>query len=285
MRPISGMPRAARATGHVEPTMDIKEIEMQQKFVLTEKRGRVGLITLNKPAKLNAWDKPMREDIVAALRTYDVDPEVGAVIMTGAGDRAFSAGQDFAEAHDFDADRAGDWVREWDTFYTVIRALTKPIVMALNGTAAGSAFQVALLGDIRIGHAGVTMGQPEINAGIASITGPWIMKEILGLSRTVELTLTGRMMDAQEAHRIGIIHHLVPREQVLDKALEIAEQLAAKAPLAMRLDRAWFREMTEAGFRQTIEHAIKAHRESYASGEPARKMEDFMADRGHKLGE
>jgi enoyl-CoA hydratase len=251
--------------------------------ILLERRGPVGLITLNKPAKLNAWDRPMRDAIVAALREFDGDSEVRAVVMTGSGERAFSAGQDFAEAHDFDADRAESWIREWETFYGVLRRLTKPIVMALNGTAAGSAFQVALLGDIRVAHPEVTMGQPEINAGIASITGPWIMKEILGMSRTIELTLTGRMMKADECERIGIVHHVVVRDQVLPKALQIAQELAAKAPLAMMLDRAWFADMTEAAFRQTIAGAIRAHRESYASGEPARKMEDFMATRGHSL--
>ncbi len=249
--------------------------------ILIERRGPVGLITLNKPSKLNAWDKPMRDLIVAALRDFDQDTAIGAVVMTGAGERAFSAGQDFAEAHDFDADAAEAWIREWETFYGTLRRLSKPIVAALNGVAAGSAFQVSLLCDIRVGHDQVTMGQPEINSGIASITGPWIMKEILGMSRTVELTLTGRMMQAQECHEIGLLHHLVPREQVLAKALEIAEHLAAKAPLAMKLDRAWFADMTEAGFRQTIAAAIRAHRASYASGEPARNMESFMAARGH----
>lgn len=257
---------------------------MQDNAVLLDRKGRVGVITLNKPAKLNAWDRPMRDEIVAALRACDGDAGIGAVVMTGSGERAFSAGQDFAEAHSFDADRAEEWIREWETFYGLLRSLTKPIVMALNGTAAGSAFQVALLGDIRVGHSGVTMGQPEINSGIASITGPWIMKEILGMSRTIELTLTGRMMAADECERIGLIHHLVPREQVLPKSLEIGEQLAAKAPLAMRIDRAWFREMTEANFQHTIEAAIRFHRQSYGSGEPARKMEEFMAERGHSLG-
>jgi enoyl-CoA hydratase/carnithine racemase len=257
---------------------------MQEQAVLLDRTGRVGVITHNKPARLNARDRPMRDQIVAALRAFDAEAAIGAVVMTGSGERAFSAGQDFAEAHGFDADRAEAWIREWETFYGLLRSLSKPIVMALNGTAAGSAFQVALLGDIRVGHPGVTMGQPEINSGIASITGPWIMKEILGMSRTIELTLTGRMMAADECERIGLIHHLVPREQVLPKALEIAGQLAAKAPLAMSIDRAWFREMTEAGFRQTIDAAIRFHRESYGSGEPARKMEEFMAARGLQLG-
>ena len=252
--------------------------------ILLAQLGSVGLLTLNKPDKLNAWNKPMRDDIVATLRAWDADDGVGAVVMTGAGDRAFSAGQDFAEAHSFDAERAEAWIREWETFYGTLRRLRKPIVVALNGIAAGSAFQVALLCDIRVGHPGVTMGQPEINAGIASITGPWIMKEALGMSRTVELTLTGRMMGADECERIGLIHHLVPREEVLPRSLQIGRELAAKAPLAMRLDRAWFADMTEAAFRQTIDAAIRSHRESYGSGEPARKMEDFMAVRGRTLG-
>lgn len=251
--------------------------------ILLQRRGNVGLIILNKPAKLNAWDKPMRDEIVAALRAYDADEGIGAVLLTGSGDRAFSAGQDFAEAHAFDEDRAEAWIREWETFYGTLRRLTKPIVAALNGTAAGSAFQVALLCDIRVGHDAVTMGQPEINSGIASITGPWIMKEILGMSRTIELTLTGRMMLADECHRIGIIHRLVPRPDVLPVSLQVAQELAAKAPLAMRLDRAWFADMTEAAFRLTIDAAIQSHRKSYGSGEPARKMEDFMAARGHVL--
>ena len=252
--------------------------------ILLDRRGAVGLLTLNKPGKLNAWDKPMRDDIVAALLAWDADDSIRAVVITGAGERAFSAGQDFAEAHDFDAERAEAWVREWERFYGTLRRLTKPIVVALNGTAAGSAFQVAMLCDIRVGHAGVTMGQPEINAGIASITGPWIMKEMLGMSRTVELTLTGRMMDAAECERIGLIHHLVPQDQVLPRSLLLAGELASKAPLAMRLDRAWFADMTEASFKHTIDAAIRSHREAYASGEPARKMEDFMAVRGHALG-
>lgn len=256
---------------------------MTEAAVLFEIVGPVGVIRLNKPAKLNAWDKPMRDAIIAGLRRYDTDAAIGAVVMTGTGERAFSAGQDLTEAHDFDEDRAEAWIREWEAFYGLLRRLTKPIVMALNGSAAGSAFQVALLGDIRVGHAEVTMGQPEINSGIASVTGPWIMKEILGMSRTTELTLTGRMMAAEECHRIGLIHHLVPRAQVLSKALAIAEELAAKAPLALRIDRAWLADMTEAAFQHCIAAAIRLHRQSYGSGEPARKIEEFMAARGHAL--
>ena len=120
--------------------------------------------------------------------------------------------------------------------YDRLRSLSKPLVIALNGLAAGSAFQVALLGDMRVGHPGVTMGQPEINSGIASVTGPWIMREMLGLARTVDLTLTGRMMAADECHAIGLINRLVPENEVRPAAMALAAELAEKPPVAMRLE-------------------------------------------------
>ena len=247
--------------------------------VLLSRRRRVGVITLNRPERLNAWTTPMRERIIAALEEFDADPDIGAIVMTGAGNRAFSAGQDLSEAHDFDGERAVRWVREWERYYNALRSLGKPLVMALNGTAAGSAFQVALLGDVRVAHGGVRMGQPEINAGIASTTGPWIMNAMLGMSRTIELTLTGRLMDAAECERIGLIHHIVPEDQVFDRSIEIAEELAAKPPVAMRLDKQRFREMTESGFRDCIEAGVRIQREAYDSGEPARMMEEFFRRR------
>jgi enoyl-CoA hydratase len=251
-------------------------------FVKVEASDRVGCITIDRQDRLNAWNKPMRDAIVAAIGRFASDAGVGAVILTGAGDRAFCAGQDLEEAHGFDADRAEVWIREWETYYDALRALPKPLVIALNGTAAGSAFQVALLGDIRVAHPGVRMGQPEINSGIASTTGPWLMREMLGLSRTVELTLTGRMMDAEECHRLGLIHHLVPADRVLAKAREVAGELAAKPPIAMRLNKARFRAVTEPGFRDAIAAGIPIQRESYGSGEPARMMEAFFAERSRR---
>lgn len=245
-------------------------------FILTQTIDRVAVITLNRPEKLNAWHAGMRDEIIAALRQFEADTDVAALVMTGAGERAFSAGQDLEEAHGFDAGRAVAWVREWENYYSTLRGLCKPLVMALNGVAAGSAFQVALLGDIRVAHAGVKMGQPEINAGIASTIGPWIMKEMLGMSRTIELTLTGRLMDADECVRIGLIHHLVAPAEVLSTALAIAKDLAGRPPIAMRLDKQRFREMTDATFRDAIDAGIRIQAESYASGEPARMMEEFL---------
>ncbi len=246
-------------------------------FVLSERRGAVSIVTLNRPQVLNAWNSAMRDELTVALTAAEEDAEVRAVILTGAGDRAFGAGQDLNETKTFDADRAEEWIGEWERLYDRIRSLSKPIIAALNGVAAGSAFQVALLCDFRVGHPGVTMGQPEINSGIASTTGPWIMREIIGLARTIDLTLTGRMLDAEECYRIGVISRLVPQDKVMSESMTLAELLASKPPVAMRLDRQRFREMTEAGFRDCLAAGIRIQREAYASGEPARMMEQFLA--------
>ncbi|MFT3758225.1 enoyl-CoA hydratase/isomerase family protein [Thauera sp.] len=248
-------------------------------FIQTEQHDNIGLIRLNRPEKLNAWNGAMRAEIMQALRAFNADAATRAIIMTGAGDRAFCAGQDLEEAQHFDETDSEAWIRTWEEYYDTLRSLDKPLIMALNGTAAGSAFQVALLGDVRIGHPGIKMGQPEINSGIASVTGPWIMNLVLGMSRTIELTLTGRLMDAEECRHIGILHHLVPQDQVMARAFEVARELAAKPPVTMRLDKQRFREMSEASFRETIDAAIRIHADAYRSGEPQQMMAAFLAKR------
>lgn len=255
-----------------------------ESFVLSEIRGRVGVITLNRPEVLNAWNAPMRARLVEVFDEMEKDEAVRAIILTGAGDRAFGAGQDLNETKTFDPDRAELWIGEWERLYDRIRSLSKPVIAALNGVAAGSAFQVSLLCDFRMGHPGVTMGQPEINSGIASTTGPWIMREIIGLARTIDLTLSGRMMDAEECLRIGVMNRVVPQDQVMTASLALASELADKPPVAMRLNRARFREVTEAGFRDCLAAGIRNQREAYATGEPARMMEAFLAKRAARKG-
>lgn len=249
-------------------------------FVLTEKRGNVGIVTLNRPQVLNAWNTAMRVELIEAFDAMEADAAVRAIILTGAGDRAFGAGQDLNETKTFDADRAEEWVGEWERLYDRIRSLSKPIIAAVNGVAAGSAFQVALLCDLRIGHPGVKMGQPEINSGIASTTGPWIMMEMIGLARTTDLTLSGRMMEAAECVAIGLINQIVPREEVLAASLELGEELAAKPRLAMKLNKQRFQEITEARFRDALAAGVRNQRIAYGDGEPNRMMEKFLASKG-----
>jgi enoyl-CoA hydratase len=253
--------------------------KVMNEYVVSERHGRTSLLRLNRPHILNAWHSEMRGMLCDRLEASEADEGVRAIVLTGTGERAFCAGQDLNETKTFDPDRAEEWIKEWERLYGLIRGLSKPLVIALNGVAAGSGFQVALLGDIRVGHPGVTMGQPEIDAGIASTTGPWIMREMIGLARTIDLTLTGRMMDAGECHAIGLINRLVPAEQVMPEAMALAQSLAEKAPVAMRLNKARFREVTEPGFRDCIAAGIRTQREAYATGEPGRMMEKFLAER------
>lgn len=248
-------------------------------YILIDRKGAVGIITLNRPETFNAWHRPMRDELVEAIAQFEADSSIGAIVLTGAGEHAFSAGQDLSETMKFDPDRAEEWIHEWDHLYDLIRSLSKPMIAALNGVAAGSAFQVALLCDFRIAHAGVRMGQPEINSGIASTTGPWIMREMIGLARTIDLTLSGRMMDAQECLAIGLVNKVVPQDQVMAESLALGAELAAKPPVAMRLNKKRFREVTEAGFRDCLEAGIRTQRESFATGEPARMMEQFFSVR------
>ena len=248
-------------------------------YILTERRGAVAIITLNRPETFNAWHRPMRDELSEAIAALEADRSIGAIVLTGAGEHAFSAGQDLGETMKFDPDRAEEWIREWEHLYGLIRSLSKPIIAALNGVAAGSAFQVALLCDFRIGHAGVRMGQPEINSGIASTTGPWIMREMIGIARTIDLTLSGRMMDAAECLAIGLLNRVVPQDQVLPASVALGAELAAKPPVAMRLNKQRFREVTEAGFRDCLDAGIRIQRESFATGEPARMMAEFFAVR------
>ncbi|KEA64119.1 Enoyl-CoA hydratase [Marinobacterium lacunae] len=247
--------------------------------VISTQEGAVGILTLNRPEVLNAWNSPMRQRLIEKLIQFSDDDSIRAIVLTGAGDRAFCAGQDLNETKSFDAERAKSWVEEWKTLYNALRSSPKPIIAALNGVAAGSAFQVALLCDFRIGHAGVRMGQPEINSGIASTTGPWIMREHLGLARTIDLTLSGRLMNADECVQIGIINKIVEPEQVMPETLALANMLAEKPPVAMRLDRQRFKEMTEAGFEDCLAAGTRIQAEAYASGEPQRMMELFLSRR------
>jgi enoyl-CoA hydratase/carnithine racemase len=177
------------------------EVTEQDNFVQFDIRGDIALLTLNRPEVLNAWHTAMRKQLIERLEHCENTPEIRSIVITGAGERAFCAGQDLNDVAELDGDSSRAWIEEWRELYTRVRTLSKPTIAALNGVAAGSGFQFALLLDIRVGHSASRMGQPEINAGIASITGPWIMREILGLSRTTELVLSGRIISGEEAYR------------------------------------------------------------------------------------
>lgn len=250
-------------------------------YIKTRVEDGVGIITLDRPETINGWHAPMRRDIINALKAFNEDKSVGAVILTGAGTKAWSSGQDLNETKNIKGGTDGAaWAEEWREFYNALRNMDKGTVAALNGVAAGSAYQYAMLHDVIVGYPGSRMGQPEINSGISSVTGPHIMDERIGHSRTSELTLRGRVMTGTEAYEAGVIHYLVDeQDQVMPKAMEIAKLLASKAPLAMKLTKQRIREMTQPGLEETIDANLKISAENYASGEPQMWMEKFFEER------
>jgi enoyl-CoA hydratase len=242
----------------------------------------IGTVTLNRPEVLNAVDAEMREGIGAALRALDADDGVRAIVLTGAGERAFTAGQDLHELVGFDAETGAAWVRALGRLYQAIRELSKPSVVAMNGIASGAGLQMALHADVRVAHPGVRMTQPEINAGLPSVLGPWIMRETIGFGRTRELALTGRLADAEECRGAGMIDHLVPADELMAKALGVASGLGRQPPNAVRLTKARTRALTQASWDATIEAGAALAREAFADGEPQRVAAAFLAERARR---
>ncbi|MEN3361083.1 MAG: enoyl-CoA hydratase [Mycobacteriales bacterium] len=251
-------------------------------YLLTSREREVAVVTFNRPGRLNAWTERDRAALTRLLRALAADDQVRAVVLTGAG-AGWCAGQDLGETAGFDQRdpaRVEAWLDNCADLYDAIRRLAKPTVAALNGVAAGSGFQVALLADVRVAHPGVGLGQPEVRHGIPSITGTWIIQQHLGLSRTTELVLTGRLLDGTEAHRLGLVHRLVPAGAVLPTALALARELAAQPPGAVAATKAWLRELTEPGLRAAFDAARGWHLDAYASGEPQAGMRDFLGRPG-----
>ena len=250
--------------------------------ILIDRQEPVAVVTLNRPEALNALNMEMRREIVAAMEALNRDDAIQALVVTGAGERAFCAGLDLKEARRVSPEEVEARFGEMRDMYQAIRLLDKPLIAAVNGVAAGAGFQIPLVSDIRVGHEGTRMGQPEINAGLPSIMGSYFMTLHLGLSLNIELSMTGRLMDAEECRRVGLLNHLVPRAQLMPKALELAHELAQKAPTAMRWTKRRFREITQAGFDEAARAAIAAQQEAYRHGEPQRIMEAFVAARAER---
>jgi enoyl-CoA hydratase len=244
--------------------------------VLVERRGTTAVVTLNRPAALNAVNATMREALIVTFAQLNDDPAVRVVTITGAGERAFCSGQDLNETARYTVDDVDHWLTRLHAMYRSVRDLDKPCIAAWNGVAAGAGYQIGLCCDLRVGFPEMKLGQPEIRAGLASIVGSYLMTLHLGLSQNVQMSLTGELTTGQRAHELGLINYLVARDQVLEKSLILAADLAKLGPTAVRLTKQRFREQTQAGFDGALEAAKKAQREAYVSGEPQEAMRKFL---------
>jgi enoyl-CoA hydratase/carnithine racemase len=247
--------------------------------VTLERDGRIAIVCLNRPAAMNAVNDALRQQLGRVLRDLDADEDTDAIVLTGSGERAFCAGQDLEESAGVTTETLAGWLNRQHAMYQAVRDVTKPIVAALNGTAVGAGFQISLMCDLRVAHAGIKMGQPELRAGLASIVGSYLMSLQIGHSLNQQLSLTGELIDGARAHALGLVNDLVEAGQVLPRALQRAREFAALPRTAMRLTKQRFRERTQAGFEEACNAGIRFQLECYASGEPARVMEAFLARR------
>ena len=143
--------------------------------VLVERRDDVALVTLNRPESLNAVNVEMRQALIDTLAQLNADPAVQAVVIKGAGDRAFCSGQDLNETARYTLDDVDEWLTRQHAMYQAVRDLDKPCVAAWNGVATGAGYQIGLCSDLRVGYPELKLGQPEIRAGLASIVGSYLM--------------------------------------------------------------------------------------------------------------
>ena len=244
-----------------------------------EADGVVQLV-FNRPAALNPLSRALARDFVAALREADASAAVKAVVVTGAGERAFCAGVDLEEAKEMTAERVPAWFGDVAECYRQVLLVDKPVVAALNGVAAGGCYQISLVADWRIGCERTRMTQPEINAGLPSIMGAYWMRFHLPWSVNQELSYSGRVMDAEECQRLGLLNERVPATDLLDAAVARAHFLADKAPVAFRHTKARFREFALAGFDDAFAAAVAGMQAAYREGAPQAAMARFLAARG-----
>jgi enoyl-CoA hydratase/carnithine racemase len=244
--------------------------------------GAIAVVTLNRPERLNAWTMSMQGHAAELLESLAADPGTAGVVLTGAGDRAFCAGQDLSETAAFAASDVDGWLTSLRRLYAAVLDLDKPTVAAINGVAAGSGYQVSLLCDVRVIHPGVRMGQPEVSSGVPSITGMYLTERALGWSRTREMMLTGRLLGAEELYQLGLVHHIVPADEVVNRAAAIAAEISRQPRVAVQATKQRCRDQLGPGLWEAFDAAAEYDRKAWASGQPQSTMKEFFQSRGSR---
>ncbi len=199
---------------------------MSYEFILTEVKGRVALVTLNRPRQMNALNARLMQELGLALAGFDGDDGIGAIVITG-NDKAFAAGADIGAMKDWDFLEVykSDYItRDWEH----IRRVRKPVIAAVAGFALGGGCELAMMCDIVIAAESARFGQPEINLGIfPGAGGTQRLPRAVGKAKAMDLILTARMMDAAEAERAGLVSRVVPADKLMDEAMAVADKVAS----------------------------------------------------------
>jgi enoyl-CoA hydratase len=205
---------------------------MPYEMILTETRGRVGLITLNRPQAMNALNNQLMREVMDALEAFDKDEDIGAMVITG-NEKAFAAGADIKEM----SGKSAQEMKEADNVavFGRIRSVEKPVIAAVSGWALGGGCETALSCDMIVASESAKFGQPEINIGvIPGAGGTQRLTHAVGKALAMEIVLNDRKLTAQEALQFGLVNRVVPVSDYLNEALKLAEEIASRAPLAVR---------------------------------------------------
>jgi enoyl-CoA hydratase len=206
---------------------------MSYQFIITEVHHKVGLVRLNRPKELNALSGPLMEEVIGALEDFDRDPAIGALVLTG-NERAFAAGADIKEMAGAGAIDmlTRESIARWDR----LRKLKKPLIAAVSGFCLGGGCEIAMTCDLLVASETARFGQPEINIGvIPGAGGTQRLTRAVGKALAMEMVLNGRFITADEALRYGLVNRVVPVERYLEEALQLGNEIAARAPIAVRL--------------------------------------------------
>jgi len=242
-------------------------------------REFVALVTLNRPERLNALSRKMREELATALRELDKSPDVRSIVITGAGGRAFAAGQDLSESRHFSAGDVDQWIDDWTELFECVLNLSTPTIAVVDGYAVGAGFQLAAVCDFRFASESARFGMPEVDDAIPCITGMWALYELIGRGRVSDLILSGRMIDAREALEWGIVTRVLTKEEIRSEALALASNLAQKSPKVIELDKRMLARLMLQRLPEFEAFAKQAHTLAFESGDPQEAMARFLEKR------
>jgi len=246
--------------------------------ILVERRGAVGIVTLNRPQALNALNAALIADLGAALDDLEGDGQIGAIVLTGS-DKAFAAGADIKEMADktyIEAYRQDFITKGWER----VAQCRKPVIAAVAGFALGGGCEIAMMCDIIIAAENARFGQPEINLGtMPGAGGTQRLARFIGKAKAMDLCLTGRMMDAAEAERAGLVSRIVPADKLLAEAIAVATRIAGLSqPVAMMV-----KESVNRAFETTLAEGVRFERRlfhaTFATEDQKEGMAAFIAKR------
>jgi enoyl-CoA hydratase len=256
---------------------------MSYETILVEQRDAVTIITLNRPKALNALNSHVLDELIAAFAAFEADPGQRCAVLTGSGEKAFAAGADIKEMSEKPAAEfySGDFFSRWTSH--VVKTTRKPWIAAVNGFALGGGCELAMMADFIIASDNAKFGQPEIKLGVGpGMGGSQRLTRAIGKSKAMDMCLTGRMMNADEAERTGLVARVVPLANLMDEAVKAAAEIAAMPPLAAIANK----EMVNAAFETTLDQGLLMERRIFqiltATADKAEGMAAFIEKRPGK---